>query len=164
MHTLAPVAAVVALLALAPALAHAETAAAALQAFGLIGTWSPDCSGPFRTIYATSASTAATVRLTLHGREYASSEISEILDLSGDRIKWTSIIRTWSLPDQPDERWMPEPGEVWETGLAKLGGKIRPVHSQRRDGGKISVKDGFIYSGEAAKPGGAVVWQSTGKE
>jgi hypothetical protein len=140
-----------------------ETAAAAFQAFGLIGTWSPDCSGPFRTIYAAPAGGSPTVRVIQHGQEIASSEIREILDRSGDRIKWTSVIKTWSLPDRPEERWMPQPGEVWETGLAKFGAKIRPVHSQRQDGGKISVKDGFIYTGEAPQGGGAVVWQNTGQ-
>ena len=132
--TLALAAAVAALLALAPASARAESAAAALQAFGLVGTWSPDCAGPYRTIYDAPGGGAPTVQLTLHGRAYASSEIREVLVRSAERITWTSVIKTWSLPDQPEERWMPAPGEVWETGLIKQDGKIRPIDSRRQDG------------------------------
>jgi hypothetical protein len=160
---LAPAAAVAACLILAPAAASAETTAAAMQAFGLTGTWSTNCAGAFRVVYEVPAGGAPTVRVIEEGREIAASEIREILDRTDDQISWTSVITAWSLADQPDERWMPAPGEIWETGLAKLGGKIRPMHSQRQDGGKIAVKDGFIYTAEEPKPGGAVAWRNTGK-
>ncbi len=146
---------------LAPLPVMAESAAAALQAFGLVGTWSPDCSGGFRTIYA--GGDPPTVRLTQNGREYASSEIREILARSGDRIRWSSVIKSWFLPEHREDTWMPQPGEIWETGLVKFDGKIRPIDSRRQDGGKIQVKDGFIYTGETPAAGGAVVWQNTGR-
>src|SRR5690348_2904237 len=98
MRSTLALAAVAAVLALSPAAAVAESAAAALQAFGLVGTWSSDCSGPFRTIYAAPAGGPPTVRVIQQGREIASSEIREILGRSGDRISWTSVIKTWSLP------------------------------------------------------------------
>jgi hypothetical protein len=57
---------------------------------------------------------------------------------------------------------MPEPGEVWETVIEMVGDKIRPIQSQRKDGQKISVKDGFIYAGENGKQLGSIRWRNTG--
>jgi hypothetical protein len=148
---------------LAAKLAAAETASEAIEAFGLVGSWSPDCAGPFRTIYAISPGGGATVRLTTRGQEYATSEIQETQRLGGSQIKWHSIIKTWTLADRPYESWMPQPGEVWETVIEKAGDKIRPIQSQSQDGRKISVKDGFIYTGEDDKDQGSMQWRNTGE-
>jgi hypothetical protein len=153
--------------------ATAETASDAIEAFGLVGVWSPDCAGPFRTIYSISPGGPPTVRLTVRGEEYATSEIQETQrsagsqitgsQITGSQIKWRSIIKTWTLTDRPHEGWMPEPGEIWETVIEKTGDKIRPIQSHRGDGQKISVKDGFIYTKEDGKDLGSMQWRNTGE-
>ena len=156
-------AAVILALSLAATSAVAESASEAVRAFGLVGTWSPDCAGAFRTIYAAPAGAAPSVRVTMGGEEIASSEIRETERLGPNRLKWSSVIKTWSLTDRPHENWMPEPGEVWETVIEKSGDRIRPMLSQRQDGQKISVKDGLIYNGAIAPDGHSVVWRNSGK-
>jgi hypothetical protein len=152
---------VAACLAVGPA--AAESASEAIEAFGLVGMWSPDCTGPYRTIYAISPGGAPTVRLTLRGQEYAASEIQETQRSAGSQIRWRSIIKTWTLADRPHESWMPAPGEIWETVIEKAGDKIRPIQSQRKDGQKISVKDGFLYTSEDGKGPGSMQWRNTGE-
>ena len=145
---------------LAANLAIAATASEAFEAFGLVGAWSPDCGGPIRVIYATQPGGAATVRVVIEQKEVAASDIQSIIQLEAAQIKWTSIMRQWSLPDQSHRPWMPEAGEVWETAIEKLGSKIRPVQSIRQDGQKILVKDGFIYDADESLTGG---WRNTRK-
>ena len=147
-----------------PAAALAQSPSDAVRAFGLVGSWSPDCAGQFRTIYAAPSGATPTVRLTMDGREIASSEIRETELLGDNRLKWNSVIKTWSLPDRPLEAWMPQPGEIWETVIEKLDDKIRPIESRRQDGQKVQVKGGFIYDGASAGDGGSIVWRNTGKE
>ena len=137
---------------------EAATPSQVIEAFGLVGTWSPDCAGPIRVIYATQPGGAATASVVIRQTEIAASEIREIVELGPARIKWTSIMKAWSLPDQPHQSWMPEPGEIWETVIEKLGPKIRPIQSIRQDGRKILVKDGFIYDANESVPGG---WRNT---
>jgi hypothetical protein len=141
----------------------APTPAQAVKSFGLVGTWSPDCAGELRVIYAAPAGAAPTVRVIVHGSEVASSEIQAITALSPTRISWRSMIKTWSTPDSQLESWMPQPGEIWVTTLAKTDNKIRPLASQRQDGQKVSVRGGFIYSGEPVRNTTTLVWRSTGK-
>src|SRR5947199_7677453 len=93
----------------------ADSAAEVMLAFGLLGTWSPDCNGPFRTSYEIFPGRAPTVRVTMLGREIATSEIQEAQHSAASQIKWHSLINTFALPDRPRESWMPEPGEIWET-------------------------------------------------
>jgi hypothetical protein len=143
--------------------ARAQTAAELLQAFGLVGTWSPDCAGPVRVIYTVSPGGSPTVQVLLRGDEIAASEIREAAPLGPDRIKWTSVMKAWSLPDEPHRRWMPEPGETWETIMEKTGKTIRPIQSMRQDGEKILVKDGFIYDADDPPGGGAIIWHNSEK-
>ena len=140
--------------------AEAPTPSHAIEAFGLAGVWSPDCAGPIRVIYATEPSGVATVRVMSKQTEIAASEIQQIVHLDAAQIRWISIMRQWSLPDQPHRPWMPEAGEIWETVIEKLGSKIRPLQSIRRDGQKILVKDGFIYDSDESMTGG---WRNTQK-
>jgi len=157
-------AAVVLAVTLASLPAVAQTASEAVRAFGLVGTWSPECGGEYRTVYAAPAGAAPSVRLIMDGREIASSEIRETERLGETRLKWNSVIKSWSLPDRPHENWMPEPGEIWETVIEKLGDKIRPIESRRQDGEKIQVKGGFIFDGASTGDGRPIVWRNTGKE
>jgi hypothetical protein len=145
---------------LAANLATAETVSEAFSAFGLVGAWSPDCTGPIRVIYATQPDGAASVSVVIERREIAASDIQSIVRLGVAQIKWISIMRKWSLPDQPQQPWMPESGEIWETVIEKLGPKIRPLQSIRQDGQKILVKDGFIYDPDKSATGG---WRNTQK-
>ena len=145
---------------LAAGLAAAQSASEAFEAFGLVGTWSPDCSGPIRVIYATQPDGLATARVMIKQTEIAASDIQSVVQLEAAQIKWTSIMRVWSLPDQPHRPWMPEAGEIWETVIEKLGSKIRPLQSIRQDGQKILVKDGLIYDSDESVIGG---WRNTQK-
>ncbi len=149
----------------APAIA--QSASQAVRAFGLVGAWSPECAGAFRVIYAAPADANPTVRVVMRDREIAASEIRDIVAVAPSRITWRSVIKVWSLPDRPLEPWMPQPGEIWETTIAKTANGIRPLASQRQDGGKVSVRGGFIYTGEpgndTGKNAGVIVWRNTGK-
>lgn len=162
MRRLAAAAAVALLLAAAPAVA--ETAADALQAFGLVGTWSPDCAGPIRVSYSLHPGAPPTSRAVINGTEQAVTEIQDAVRLAPDRLRWTSIYRKYSPLDVARQSWMPEPGETWETELLIEGGKIRSLASQRADGRKVLVRNGFYYAADDAVPGRPTVWRKTDQE
>ncbi len=142
--------------------AFAESAAQAMQAFGLIGTWSPDCAGPIRLVYAAPPGGAPTFRMFVHGREVVVSEIQQAFPLRPGQIKWISVIKKWSVLT-PRKPWMPQPGETWQTVIVKLGDRIRSLQSQRTDGKKIGAKNGFSYIGDDVKGADLVIWRNTGK-
>jgi hypothetical protein len=154
------VAAVVALL-IATRPAAAETTAEALRAFGLLGIWSPDCAGPIRHLYALHPGKPPTATAIIDGTEQAITEIEDATRSGDDRIRWVAHYRKYLPLNVGPQPWMPVPGERWETVLLKVGDKFRSWRSQRLDGAKILVRDGFNYEAEASPVGGPLLWRKT---
>lgn len=144
-----------------PTAASAESAAEAMTAFGLLGTWSPDCAGPIRVTYAAPPGAGPTSSAVIDGTEQAVAEITEAVRIGTDRIRWTSVYKKYSPLDVAKLAWMPEPGEAWETVLVKSGDKIRSLQSQRLDGAKVLVRDGFYYAADDNVPGRPIIWRRT---
>jgi hypothetical protein len=146
----------VAWLAAGPALG-AESAADAIKAFGLIGTWSVDCARDplagcdratgcgLRLTYLLSPSgepmTKFVVGSFVAGQtRTAETTIEKATRIGDDKLAFTSIQRTDSGATLA---WYRQPGEVWDVVLVKEGDKYRTLMAQREDGMKISVEDGF---------------------
>jgi hypothetical protein len=135
----------------------AESAADAIKAFGLIGTWSVDCARDplaacdrttgcgFRVTYLLSPSGQPMIRSvvgTLVAGQTRTGEltIETARRITDDRLAVTSIQRTESGATLA---WVRQPGEIWDAVLLKEGDKYRVFMAQRDDGLKISVEDGF---------------------
>jgi hypothetical protein len=134
-----------------------ESAAAAIKAFGLLGTWSTDCArDPFaacerttgcggRTTYEVSPSGQPVIKYIVgtfvagQPRTFETT-IEQATRIADDKLAITSIQRTDS---GVTVMWWRQPGEVWETVLLKAGDKFRTFSAQREDGKKISAEAGF---------------------
>jgi hypothetical protein len=117
----------------------AESAADAIKAFGLIGTWSVDCTTDVfaacnrttgcgaRVTYLVSPSGQPMIRNivgTLGAGQPRTVEttIEQASRIADDEIDITSIQRTDS---GVTVMWWRQPGEVWEIVLLKVGDKFR---------------------------------------
>jgi hypothetical protein len=138
----------------------AESAGEAIKAFGLIGSWSIDCSKPptqactpetgcgARTIFEVSPTGSAKVRTLagsfLPGRGMRSVEsiVESAERIGDDRIRIVSVQQ--GVPGQfSTAMWIRQAGERWETVLLKVDTKYRWFSHQQQDGAKIAAKDGF---------------------
>jgi hypothetical protein len=137
----------------------AESAGEAIASFGLIGSWSIDCSKTptqtcipnvgcgARTIYEVSPTGSPRIRnlvgTLVPGQGISIETIIESAERIGDdRIKIVSVQQ--GTPGQFSKvMWIRQPGERWETLLTKVGAKYRWLSHQRQDGTKIEAKDGF---------------------
>lgn len=138
-----------------------EDTDAAVRAFGLVGTWSPDCAGPIRHIYALHAGAPPTATAIINGTEQAVTEIYDAASDGPNRLRWIALYRKYLPLDAAVQPWMPVPGERWETILQKVGRGFRAWRSQRLDGGKVLVRDGFDYEAEQSPVGGPTIWRKT---
>jgi len=134
----------------------AESAADAIKAFGLTGTWSIDCArDPLapcdktgcgaRTTYELPPSGAPTIKNvigTLSGGGVRNFEttIEQATRIADDKLSLTSVQQTSS---GVQFAWWRQPGERWQIVLQKVGDKYRVYRAQREDGKKISAEDGF---------------------
>jgi hypothetical protein len=135
----------------------AESAADAIKAFGLIGTWSVDCTRDVRA--ACDKTTGCGARVTYLVSPSGQPMISNIVGtlvagqprtvettieqasrIADDKIAITSIQRRDSGVTLA---WYRQPGEIWQIVLLKAGDKYRYYLAQREDGKKIAVEDGF---------------------
>jgi hypothetical protein len=131
---------------------RAESTSSATGTFGLVGTWSPDCSltrGVLRTTWAVPMlfgfPTVRTDYTTKDGDTISQiSEIEGALRVTEDKIKLNIVIGRRAGP-QPPVPWLPEEGDKWVSILFKLSGRYRVLSSGTADGKKISAKDGFVY-------------------
>jgi hypothetical protein len=137
----------------------AETAGEAVANFGLIGSWSIDCSkAPQQTCVASVGCGARTIYEvplpgppkmrnllgTLTPGQGISFEttIESAERIADDRLKIVSVQQ--GVPGQFSKVvWLRQPGERWETVLLKVGEKYKWLSHQRLDGAKIQAKDGF---------------------
>ena len=137
----------------------AESTGEAIKAFGLLGSWSIDCSKAptqtcvpqvgcgARTIYELSPSGPPKMRnlvgTLVPGQGMSFETIVESAERIGDdKIKLVSVQQ--DVPGQFSKvMWLRQPGERWETVLLKVGEKYRWFSHQRQDGAKIQAKDGF---------------------
>jgi hypothetical protein len=138
--------------------AGGESPAEAMKAFGLLGSWSLNCSIPMtacdkkgcgtRYIYEVWPSGQPRSRnvtgSTALGRGTSvEAEIQAATRIADDKIK---IISTQLQPygmTMPTLPWLRQPGERWEVVLIKSGNKYRALSARREDGGKIAAEDGF---------------------
>jgi hypothetical protein len=132
---------------------YAESTSSAMKTFGLVGTWSRDCSltrDVLRTTWAVPMlfggfPTMTYNYMTKDGDAITQiSEIEEALRMTEDKIKLKIVVGKRAGP-QPPGRWLPEEGEKWEAVLFKLSGKYRVLSGSTADGKKLSAKDGFVY-------------------
>jgi hypothetical protein len=157
--------------------AAAESAGSALKYFGLIGTWSIDCSVDLKQVCTNMARCASRLKFEapLSGNptlevlnqvrnsgEETHSVVHQLINvarLGEDKIKFSYTIPQASK--NMTERLgrlaylMPLSGEVWETVLKKEPHKMRMWLFQREDGQKIGVRNGH-----PAIPGGDWNWNS----
>ena len=139
---------------LAAQAAGVASAAETITAFGLVGSWSFDCSKPIATcdkngcgsrmIFEVSPSgrplNRFVVGVTASGQSRTTDyDIHVATRIAADKIKIISTQRQPSvtLP------WMRQAGERWETVLVKSGDKFRIFSARREDGQKVSVEEGF---------------------
>jgi hypothetical protein len=138
--------------------ASEESASEAIRAFGLVGTWSTDCSKTpiaacntkdgcgSRTTYEAPASrppiiwNVAGTPTTGQGRVFETT-IDSAIRIGDDKIK---LITTQQQPSGVTLVWWRQPGERWEVVLIKVGNKYRTYSAQREDGMKVAAKEGFI--------------------
>jgi hypothetical protein len=155
----------------------AESAGEAIEAFGLVGTWSPDCSRDMsmkcdidETVKSMNVSVLEAVKMCEVQRitfavptfgkptETINTNLTQVAPIpnsstrqfeSATRITAEKIKLTYIVQAQAEVlrkfAYLPQDGESWQLVLEKVGGKIKPFSTQRGDGRKISVKDGFIY-------------------
>jgi len=136
--------------------AAAESAAEAIRAFGLIGTWSVDCKrDPYqacennrcgaRLTYIAPSSGAPTIRNVIgtfspgQVRTFVST-IHSATRVADDKLK---IVSVQDPPPATTVAWWRQPGEVWEIVLLKVGDKYRTFSAHRDDLKKIEVEEGF---------------------
>jgi hypothetical protein len=135
-----------------------ESASEAIRAFGLVGTWSTDCSKTpiatcntkdgcgSRTTYEAPASgppiiwNVAGTPTTGQGRVFETT-IDSATRIADDKIK---LITTQQQPSGVTLVWWRQPGERWEVVLVKAGNKYRTYSAQREDGMKVAAKEGFM--------------------
>jgi hypothetical protein len=135
-----------------------ESPAEAMKAFGLLGSWSLNCSIPMtvcdkkgcgsRNIYEVWPSGQSRSRTvngsTVSGRGTSfEADIQSATRIADDKLK---IISTQLQPQgmtMPTLPWLRQPGERWEVVLIKSGNKYRTLSARREDGGKVAVEDGF---------------------
>jgi hypothetical protein len=162
--------------------AAAETSAAAMRAFGLIGTWSVDCAtdmtqpcvdidrcfprltftvplrgNPVREVLSPTAEAGKVFR--------GAAEIESAALIADDKIRITTTDSVRPVgPDTPTSRTS---DETWETVYRKSGDTLRVWSAQRTDGTKIGVRDGFRYEQDGDwKPadGPAKQWHRTDEQ
>jgi hypothetical protein len=152
----------------------AETSSDSMRAFGLIGSWSEDCStdmtrpcadvercfprltfilplegNPSEEVMSPSA---------VSGLVYKSAiAIDSAAQLPGGKIK----IATTAAVDPSDPVTTPQTkGETWETVYQKTGTSLRVWSAQNANGSKIAVRDGYRY--EPASDGKQ--WRQTNQQ
>lgn len=136
--------------------AAAESAAEAIRAFGLTGTWSVDCKrDPYqacennrcgaRLTYIAPSSGAPTIRNVIgtfspgQVRTFIST-IHSATRVADDKLK---IVSVQDPPPTTTLVWWRQPGEAWEIVLLKVGDRYRTFSAHRDDGKKIEVEEGF---------------------
>jgi hypothetical protein len=138
--------------------AMAESAADAMRAFGIAGTWSSDCSKQMQhPCTATSCPRRSTYSIPLFGDPTLTAE----LKLPNSR-KITSVARIQSAARVTDEKlqldwvleedaldrpiaWVIVKGERGKTVIVKNGNKIRQLSVESLDGKKFPIRNGMTY-------------------
>lgn len=140
----------------------AESAADAIEAFGLVGVWSIDCSkAPIatcdpksgcgaRTTYEMPPSRVPMIKNVVGtlipgvGKSFETI-IETATRIADDKLRITSV--QVGVPGEVIKlAWFRQPGERWETVFVKAGSKYRVYSAQSEDGRKISARDGFMYA------------------
>jgi hypothetical protein len=140
----------------------AESAAEAIKAFGLVGTWSIDCSRAptatcnretgcgARTTYEVPPSGPPMIKnvvgTTVAGLGKSFETVIEAATLiADDQIRIVSVQQ--GVPGEVSKlAWLRQPGEHWQTVLVKVGSKYRILSAQSEEAKKISARDGFMYT------------------
>jgi hypothetical protein len=154
--------------------AVAETSSDAMRAFGLIGSWSEDCSTDMTRPCADLARCYPRLTFTVPlqgnpaeevmspsavaGLVYKSAiAIDSATQLPGGKIR----IATTAAIDPADPTTTPQSrGETWETVYQKTGTSLRVWSAQNASGSKIAARDGYRY--ELASDGKQ--WRQTSQQ
>jgi hypothetical protein len=139
----------------------AESAAEAIKAFGLVGTWSTDCAkDPIatcsretgcgnRTTYELPPSGPPMIRNVVGtvvagvGKSFET-KIETATLIADDKIQIVSVHQ--GVPGEINKlAWLRQPGERWQTVLVKVGSKYRILSAQSDEAKKIYARDGFFY-------------------
>jgi len=162
--------------------AAAETAAGAMETFGLVGTWSIDCSVDVmkpcatvtrcfaRLVFATPLVGAPTHEII--GPTYPNglslksiTKIESAIQVTDDKIK---ITESGTIdPKAPGASRLPIIGEQWDYVFVRVGGHLRLWSAQRIDGMKIRALNGYYYVPESnwrPEDGSVKGWQPTTQE
>lgn len=126
--------------------AAAEDAAAVLKAFGLVGTWSIDCSKLLAFTYEIPSFGAPTVKTVDETGELVEVlRINQATRVAEEKIKLVNVVE---LPGTKSlkKAFITKVGEQWESVLEKAGSKLKLLLIQRMDGRKVFVRDGFRYA------------------
>jgi hypothetical protein len=153
----------------------AESTSAAMESFGLLGTWSPDCSKELTQPCEIDNSTSVPVcakRVTYTAPFFGTPQativiataragetrtiIRKILDarrVSEMKLQYTYLIEgvSSSVPAQLRDA-VPEDGEIFELTFEKQGNKLKTWSFQRQDGKKQIIKDGIDLQGRNPHP------------
>ena len=132
--------------------AQAESTGAALRTFGIVGTWSSDCTqlrGLSRSTWDVpmliGAPTVQVVYTTKEGETMTEiSTIQEAARVTDDKIRIISAIGKRSGAQAP-KWWLREEGDTWESILLKVGQRYRVLLSASTDAKKILVKGGIVF-------------------
>ena len=174
------IATIVFLMSITSGAALAENAGAMMREFGLVGTWSIDCSVDMRSDLCKHSSVLWSVESSLrhilgmlqrrwitppHSGLKSNTktiQISSAERITNEKIKLTYTVTSARNVSGKSVYVWPMDGEIWEVVYEKIGDKMRAWLSQRADGGKVLVRNGHptVVGGNwnPEKPGPVMVW------
>jgi hypothetical protein len=161
--------------------AAAETTSDAMLAFGLVGSWSADCSTdmtrpcvdidrcyprltfivPLQGAPAEEVMSPSAVAGLVYKNKIA---IDAVTQLSGDKIQITT---TAAIQSGDPATTLQARGETWETIYQKNGANLRVWSARQANGAKIAVRDGYRYEpdGDSTSANGQVSqWRRTSEQ
>jgi hypothetical protein len=144
------------LILLLPMPSRSESTSGAMSAFGIVGSWSPDCAGSVRLTYSTPFFGTPTITIERDGKQQLVAEVQEAVRVSEEKLKFTVRVEKRATSDVTPMQFkaLPQPGEVWEIVYVKVGNKFRTYSSKERDGDKVLVKNGVQYIAKDDAHGG----------
>jgi hypothetical protein len=141
----------IALVVFLPGVAFSEDAGDVLRSFGLLGTWSSDCSkdasdagGPIRTTYTASPVGSPTKHTIVRVRDTIVNEEHEIQSadlVTEDKLKFTTVKTKLSFSSDKEVHAPANPPPYLSI-VQKFGSRIRTMDLRSSDGSNVVIENG----------------------
>ncbi len=99
------------LIGLLPMPSRSESTSGAMSAFGIVGSWSPDCAGSLRLTYSTPLLGTPTITIERDGKQQLVVEVQEAVRVSEEKLKF--IVRVVNITSDLTPKQLkisPQPG------------------------------------------------------